>query len=344
MKRYAAVFVISMVFLAQMGARAEISVKIKDISHIDGLKKNQVYGYGLVVGLQGTGDSKTTLTEASLKNLLNNLGVQVELLKPRNCAAVMITADLPVKAHLGDRVDVTVSSIGDAKSVAGGILVQSALKGADDVIYAVAQGTLAMPERQPGGQRPVKTVAFITGGAIIEREIIPEIIRMKTPAAAGGQTEQMLSLVMKEWNYGLANNIIKAVENKYPDSKPALGDDGKIQITLVKDVPLAEFIAEIENLEVEPVQPAVVVINEKDGTLVTGGAVTVSEAMVSKSGLVIEIEKSAKKGSSFVMNDITSVADLVEALNAAGASTSDIIAIFKALKESGALHAELIVR
>lgn len=333
MKRFTAAVTAALLFMTAVGAMAEISVKIKDISHIDGLKKNQVYGYGLVVGLQGTGDSKTNLTEASLKNVLNNLGVQVELLKPRNCAAVMLTADLPSKAHVGDRVDVTVSSIGDAKSISGGILIQSPLRGADDAIYAVAQGTLAMPERQPGGQRPVKTVAFITNGAIVEREIIPEIVK-----------DNGLALVMKEWNYGLANNIIKAVENKYPEAKPALGNDGKIRITLVQGIPLAEFIAEIQNLEVEPEQQAVVVINEKDGTLVTGGTVTVSESMVSKSGLVIEIEKSAKKGSSFVMNDSTTVADLVDTLNAAGATTADIIAIFKALKESGSLHAELIVR
>ena len=331
MKKTLAAFVLCMFGFAAYGV--EMSVKIRNITTIDGMKKNQVLGYGLVVGLQGTGDSKTSLAESSLKNLLSNLGIQTDTLKPRNCAAVMLTAEVPEKAHLGDRIDIAVSSIGDAKSLAGGVLVQSALKGADDAVYVVAQGGLALPEKQPGGQRPVKTVAYISGGGVVEREIIPDIIK-----------DNAFSLVMKEWNYGLAGSILKSVENKYPDSKPVLADDGKIRITLIKDIALAEFIGEIQNLEVPYDPVAVVVINEKDGTIVAGGSVSISESMISKAGLVIEIENSAKKGSAFVLNNTTSVADLVEALNTTGASTADIIAIFKALKAAGSLHADLIVR
>jgi flagellar P-ring protein precursor FlgI len=326
--------IILLLFLALGGvpSQAEVSVRIGDVSVVDGMRPNQVLGYGLVVGLQGTGDSKTVLAETALKNLLGNLGIRTDMIRARNCAAVMITAELPARAHNGDRVDVFVSSIGDAKSLTGGMLVQSPLRGADDAIYVVAQGSLSQPEGQ-GTRRPVKTVARITGGGLVERDVIPEVVR-----------DNAVTLVIKQWNYGLAGAIIKAIESRYPEAKPALTEEGKVRFALVSAVSQAEMIGEIEKLEVPYDPAAVVVISEKDGTIVAGGSVTIAESMISRAGLVIEIENSAKKGSAFVMANTSSVADLVEALNATGASTADIIAIFKALKEAGSLQAELIVR
>ncbi len=312
---------------------SEVSVKVKDISFIDGLKENQVYGYGLVVGLQGTGDTKKTpITRSSLKNFLKNLGMEGEDATFPNTAAVLITAKLPAFVRVGDRVDVTVSSIGDAKSLEGGILIQSPLRGADNAIYAVAQGSLS-PARPAGNRRPVRTVAHISGGALVERQIDNEIV-----------FDNNIFVVLKKWDYSLANSIIKAVAGKFPDSKPEMTKGGKIRISLVSGTSLPEFISGIENIEVSPKYRAKVVVNERDGTIVTGGEVKVSEAMVSKEGLMVEIKETGNKASASFIKDSATVKDLVDSLNAIGATTSDIISILKALEASGALHAEFIVR
>jgi len=152
MKRMARTLsVFAAIALAASVARAEITVKVKDIAFIDGLKENQVFGFGLVMGLQGTGDSQSVLTQSALKNLLKNIGLQEdETIKSKNTAAVLVTGKLPPFVRVGDKITVTVSSIGDAKSLEGGVLVQSPLRGADNAIYAVAQGTRSFDEPARG--------------------------------------------------------------------------------------------------------------------------------------------------------------------------------------------------
>lgn len=319
---------------------AEVSVKIKDISFIDGLKENQVYGYGLVVGLPGTGDTRRTpLTKASLKNLLKKLGMEGDDVTSANTAAVLVTAKLPPIVRVGDRIDVTVSSIGDATSIEGGILVQSPLRGADNIIYAVAQGTLSVP-RIRNERRAIRTMAHVPGGAVVEREIRPEIVfRDKND-----ENKFYIFIVLEKWDYTVANSIIKAVAGIYPESKPVMVNSGKIQLTLLKDVSLPEFISSIENIEISPAYRAKVVVNERDGTIVTGGEVKISAAMVSREGLTVEIRETGKKMSASELPESATVKDLVDSLNATGATTVDIISILKALDASGALHAELIVR
>jgi flagellar P-ring protein FlgI len=334
---------------------ASVSVKVKDLSFIDGLKENQVYGYGLVVGLQGSGDTKKSpLTKSSLKNLLKNLGMEGDDVTSANTAAVLVTGKLPAFVRVGDRIDVTVSSIGDAKSLEGGILVQTPLRGADNAIYAVAQGTLSVPKTAGAGgyggnRRTVRTVAQMPGGAVVEKELDPDIIfemkRGDRPAGdAAAETIKMIFIVLKDWDYSVADAIIKAVAAKYPDSKPWMTTSGKIGINLVESVSLPEFISSIENIEVTPVYRARVVVNERDGTIVTGGEVKISSSMVSREGLTVEIKETGKKSSAAELKDAASVKDLVDSMNAIGATTADIIAILKALEASGALHAELIVR
>ena len=335
------IFTSAVVFLAAVPGRAEVSVKVKDISYIDGLKENQVYGYGLVVGLPGTGDTrKSPLTKSSLKNLLKNLGMEGDDITSANTAAVLVTGRLPAFVRVGDRIDVTVSSIGDAKSLEGGILVRSPLRGNDGAVYAVAQGTLLVP-RIKNERRTVRTVAQIDGGAVVEREIYPEIVfRDKDDR----EDENKIFIVLREWDYTVGNSIIKAVANKYPESKPALAPGGRIQVTLVKNISIPEFISTIENIEVAPAYRAKVVVNERDGTIVTGGEVKISAALVSREGLTVEIKETGKKVSASEMKDSATVKELVDSLNATGATTVDIISILKALEASGALHAELIVR
>jgi flagellar P-ring protein precursor FlgI len=312
---------------------AAVTVKVKDISFIDGLKENQIFGYGLVVGLQGTGDTRRSpLARASLKNLLKNLGMEGEEMTTANTAAVLLTARLPAFVRIGDRIDVTVSSIGDAKSLEGGILVQSPLRGADNVIYAAAQGPLSVP-RIAGNRRQVLTVARISGGALVERDIGADIV-----------TDNNINIVLKEWDYSLANSIIKAVAGKYPDAKPEMTNTGKIRIHIPQGISLPEFVSSIENIEVTPAYKARVVINERDGTIVTGGDVKISEAMVSREGLTVVIKDTGGKASASYLKDTATVKELVDSLNVIGASTSDIISILKALEASGALHSELDVR
>jgi len=191
---------------------AEVPVKIKNLCFIDGYKINQVYGYGLVVGLQGTGDSKSSLTKNSLKNVLNSIGLQDENPSTKNTAAVIISAIVPPNLRIGEKVDVYVSSIGDAKSLAGGVLIQSPLRGADGNIYIVAQGKVAFPageDRRSG----VKTSGIITGGGIAEREIKPDFL-VRT-----ADNKDAIQLVLKSWDYSTADKILKALKKKIKEKR-----------------------------------------------------------------------------------------------------------------------------
>ncbi len=330
-----AAMILAAILLLSGAAWAEVTVKVRDISYIDGLKENQLFGYGLVVGLQGTGDTKKSpLALSSLKNVLRGLGMESDELLSQNSAAVLVTAQLPPFARVGDRIDVTVSSIGDAKSLEGGMLIQSPLRGADGAIYVAAQGPLSFGRQKGGTDRKfVRTSAVMPGGGIVEKEVIPEIV-----------SEGAIYLVLKNWDYTMATEIMKSLAQKYPDSRPESSKGGKIRITIPKDAPLSEFIAGIESIEITPVFGARVVVSERDGTIVSGGEVKISECMVSREGLTVEVKEKSRKASAMHLADTGTVKELVDAMNAIGATTADIIAILKALKAAGALHAELIVR
>ncbi len=328
----------AIVFVPIRNAESEISVKIRDLVSIDGIRENQILGYGLVVGLAGTGDTKSELTASSLSNLLKNLGLDAEeTYRTKNVAAVLITATLPPFARPGDRIDVTVSSINNAKSLEGGVLVQSPLKGADNQIYAVAQGPLSLSKIEKGGGA-VKTVARVIGGALIERSVESEFI-----------DKGNIQLVLKDWDFSVANNILTSIKELYPASDPVIVKEGKIRLKVPENVPVSEFISKIFEIEVTPSYSAKIVINERDATIVMGGEIKISEAFVSREGISVKIEgKTAsmtqKSGSSARIPETASVKDLVDTLNHIGASTKDTIAIIKALKDAGAIHAELIIK
>ena len=334
--------IIALCFIAgfvwfQERAYSAVNVKIKEITFIDGLKENQVFGFGVVVGLAGSGDSKTSLAESSLKSVLKSIGIgEDENYKSKNIAAVMLTAKLPSFARVGDKVDVTVSSIGDAKSLEGGVLVQSPLMGADSRIYVVAQGTLAFA--MPKSGKKIRTAANVINGGIVERALEPEIIE-----------NNAIMLVLRDWDFTVANNIIKAVSGQFPDAKPEIANNGKIKLLVTNNTNLTEFISSIENIEVAAGTDARVVINEKDGTVVMGGDVKISDVVVSKDGMTIKVKSgegnagSGEKASAAMVNG-SSVKDIVDSLNYIGASTQDIISILKAIKDAGALHAQLIIK
>lgn len=319
----------------QGNLHSTITVKIKEIAYIDGLKENQVFGFGLVVGLQGTGDVKSVLVESSLKSLLKSIGIsEEEKYKSKNIAAVLLTANLPAYVRVGDRVDVVVSSIGDAKSLEGGTLIQSPLVGGDGRIYVAAQGALSFAS--PKGGRKIRTSASVVNGGIVERALEPNIV-----------ANNAFVLVLKDWDYTVANNILKAISGKYQESKPEIINNGRIRILLPQNINIAEFISSIENIEIAPSSGARVVVNEKDGTIVMGGDVKISEVVVSKDGLTVKVE--SKKGksdnaNSALLKEASTVKDVVDSLNYIGASTQDIISILKAIKEAGALHANLIIK
>jgi flagellar P-ring protein FlgI len=333
MQRLTAIMFGIVLFSVGSHLTAEITVKVRDLTYIDGYKSNQVMGYGLVVGLQGSGDtSKTPVAGNSLGNMLKNMGMEAGKMRSKNSAAVIVTAKLPPAVRIGDRVDVTIASIGDAKSIEGGILLQSPLKGADGTTYVVAQGPITV-SKQSGGGKSIKTVATMKGGGIVEKAITPDVINNNS-----------ITLVMKEPDFTVASAIIKSVEKKYPQAKPVLVDNSKIRFVLVKDKPFAEFISDILNIEVPPATYPRVVVRERDGAIVAGGEVKITEAMVSKEGVTVEIQGSSQKVSTSYLKESASVKDLVDALNAVGASTKDIIIILKSLHDAGALHAELIIK
>jgi len=325
-------YTILFVLLCTYPLNPEIPVRIKDLAAFDGLKSNHIFGYGLVIGLQGTGDMRSSVTETTLRNLMKNLGVDSQKLSVRNTAAVLVTAELPPFVRVGDKINVSASSVGDAKSLAGGTLVQTLLKGADGITYAVAQGQIEIPSNRA---RPmtIRTNSIIMGGAIVERAIVPDLV-----------TDNSISLVLYNWDFSVANQIAKEVEKKYPNTNPTVTTEGKIKVNLVNDIPLVEMLSVIENIEVIPDYRGRIVINEKDGTIVAGGSIRVTQAMVSREGLMVEIAGTDRKTTASLIEDSATIGELVEALNEIGATTADIIAILKGLKSCGALHAELIIR
>lgn len=316
-------------------AHAAVKVKVRDIADIDGFKENQLFGYGLIVGLPATGDSRSPLAESTLKNLLMNLNLDgSDKINTKNVAAVLVTAKLPPYAKIGDRVDVVVSSIGDAKSLEGGMLVQSPLRGGDDRIYLVAQGPLSF-DKGEGKNRQVKTVARVINGGLVERELEGVIL-----------PEKNVVLILREFDFTTAENLIKTLTENYPAINAKITNGGKIDVAIPDGMRQSEFISKLLEMEVEPASMARVVINEKDGTIVLGGDVRISQVMVSRSGITVKIEgkDESKIGNALLIKDTATVKDLVETLNKAGISTSDTISILKSMKDAGALHAELIVR
>ncbi|TGL75352.1 flagellar basal body P-ring protein FlgI [Leptospira yasudae] len=337
-------------------------LRLKDIARIEGIRENQITGYGIVVGLPGTGDSKTPFTSESMKNYLKNLGVEANL-KPdqtRNIASVLITATIPTYARKGDKLNVVVSSIGDAKSLEGGVLLQSPLKTAGDKTFAVASGVISFggrqeQERGSSARGNKKTVGLVHGGAIVEQELDQNFY-----------ASERVQIQLDNQDFTTLNAVISQIRSILP-GKHGIGPESVVpvspsEINIVlgktfenKSDAFLTLLSDIENLTVETQVKPKVVINERTGVIVMGGNITIEEVAVSRSGLNLSVtDKNRRRNwlgkeqepvkSSFVIEESTSVGDVVEALNKVGASTRDIIAILEALKKSGALHAELEIQ
>ena len=343
--------------------------RIKDICRIGGAESTQLVGYGLVVGLDGSGDSKgTQFTVQSVVNMLTRMGITVPQNKVRtkNVAAVMISATLPSTARKGMKVDVTVSSLGDAKSLQGGTLFLSPLSDPDGNIRALAQGPVSVGGFKIGGAggdavgQNFTLVGRVPDGATVENED-------NAPAAA----MDFVDLALYTPDYTTASRVCEAIRGRYAEAEIECVDAGLVRVAVPADVQEAgdvvTFIASIENATVQPDVPAIVVINERTGTIVAGESVTLGAVAIAHGNLSIEISSRplisqpapfSRRGDTVVvpdtdisvdvdydqlyaMEEAASVADVARGLNALGVSPRDTIAIFQALKEAGALRATI---
>ena len=343
------------IFLLAFIIAAAYSAKVKDLASVIGVRENQVIGYGLVVGLSGTGDgSSSKFTIQSIANMLQSVNVKLSPndIKSKNVAAVMVTGRLPAFARQGDTIDISVSSIGDAKSLMGGTLLLTALKGVDGEIYALGQGALALGGSVGrGGNHP--TAATIPSGGIIEREVAYDIA-----------TATNASLSLKNSSFDTAKKLQDAINARFRNSALAI-DPRTLQVQKPENMSMVEFMAAVLELDVDYSAEQKVVIDERTGTVVSGVGVKVEPTIISHGGITLKIEPNtyAPAGDAPAPNvlDIgdntsinagnntlnvgtdTTVANVARALNKLGASPKDIIAILENLKRAGAIHANLEV-
>ena len=356
-----------------------VEVKLKDISRIQGLRDNQITGYGIVTGLSGTGDTKSAVTNEAMKNYLKNqgLGNAKGANITRNIASVLITATIPSHARVGDKIDVTIASIGDARSLEGGVLIQSPLKGANNEVVAVASGVLSFGGKdnnrssQPynatsylyGNTANVftgsshtknspKTVGTIVAGAIVEKEMKSDFFQngIKDNKEDSNEIKDLkYRIILENQDFATLDAVRKQIKEKLKIDAIAVSPT-EIEVSFPKSDETLTVLASIENLQVTPDGKAKVVINERTGTIVMGANVTVDEVAISKQGINVIISNKKKDSDDTkvelisVIQEGTKVSDIVDALNKIGASTKDIIAILEGMKKAGALHAEVIVQ
>ena len=344
-------------------------IRIKDLVQFDGVRGNDLVGYGLVVGLNGTGDGlrNAPFTEEIMSNILERLGVNVtgEQFRPKNVAAVMVTATLPAFARAGGQIDVTVSAIGDAKSLLGGTLVMTPLNAADGEIYAVAQGSIIAGGVAAQGDaanvtQGVPTAGTIPSGARVEREISFDFKSLGS-----------IRLALKNPDFTTAGRIESAINSEFGARIAAMQDAGTVTVSIsaANMRSPAHVLGRLENLSVEPELRARVVVDQRSGTIVMGEEVRISRVAVSQGNLTLRIQEAPlvsqpnpfAEGETVVLpqTDVAveeelgrqmrivgggaSLSTLVNGLNALGVSPRDMIDILKSINSAGALHAEFVV-
>ncbi len=362
------ILLLSMLLCVQLQLPAsEIhAARIKDIASFMGDRPNQLIGYGLIVGLNGTGDNnKTQFTVNTLANLLDNMGIHVnpEQVKVKNVAAVMATAKLPSFVRKGSRVDVQVSSIGDAKSLEGGTLLLTPLAGPDGRTYAVAQGPISVGGFSVSGgsgssvQKNHPTVGLVSGGALVEQEV----------SVAYDHLEQ-LDLVLSNPDFSTAQKVAHRVNESLGGTAAQAVDAGtvRIQIPDAYQQNMVGLISKVESLEVQPDTPAKIVVNERTGTIVMGENVRISPVAVAHGNLTVQItetptvsqplpfsngetvvtpqsdiEVQEQKGHLSLVGGGVTLGQVVKGLNSIGATPRDLINILQAIRAAGALQAKL---
>jgi flagellar P-ring protein precursor FlgI len=356
-------------FLLILMAETAQAARVKDLVNIRGVRNNQLIGFGLVIGLAGTGDSATNVffSIQTVVNMLKAMGItvpagQVNQLQFKNVATVMVTADLPAFARQGDRLDVLVSSVGDAKSLQGGTLLMTPLKGADGSTYVVSQGPLSIggfsvQGQNRGVQKNHLQVGRISNGGLIEKELFSDFNK-----------KSMIELSTKATDFTTAARIAKAINRAMKDDLASAMDGRTIRIRVPKFYKnnATGFVTKIEGLQVDPDTAARVIIDERTGTIVMGENVLISTVAVAHGGLFVQIREdpiaiqpeplsegetailprtrvAIEEGQDrlLVVPKGIGIGDVVNALNSIGVTPRDLISILQAIKASGALHAEL---
>jgi flagellar P-ring protein precursor FlgI len=345
-------------------------VKLRDLVMISGARDNQLVGYGLVAGLAGDGDKDQMYTKQTVANMLLRYGINIpaNTFSEKNVAVVMVTADIPPFIKNGARIDVTVASMGDAKSLTGGVLLQTPLLGADGKVYAVAQGPLALGvfaagEGGAGGATVTKnhpTTAQIINGALVEREIPTQFVR-----------DRSVELLLRDPSFNSAAAMALAINEVFTNSAHALDSSTvKVQMPDGAEASPVEFVARLSLIEVTPDTPARVIMNERTGTIVATAAIHISSCAVASGNITINVSQSLdvsqpspfsntgtttvtprtttsvteNKSSMVTLQELPTVERVAAALNALGATPRDMMSIFEAMKQAGALQAELITR
>jgi flagellar P-ring protein FlgI len=345
------------------------AARIKDIADVEGVRSNQLSGYGIVVGLDGTGDGQQSLfTVQSILSMLRRRGVTISVdprqIRVKNAAAVVVTAALPPFAHSGNRIDIELSSIGDAKSLRGGTLIMTPLQGADQQIYAVAQGPVSLgggfSAQAAGASTTVghPTAGTIPGGALVEREV---------PVTLGA--DGIVRLSLHDADVTTATRVANVVNASIGDGSAAAVDPATVEIHLLEHERVMALLPEIENLEVSPDRRARVIVNERTGTVVMGNDVRIAPVAIAHGSLEIQVKTDFgvsqpapfSEGKTVVVPDSTinveegkahhlavlrggvNLGQLVGGLNALGVTPQDLVAVLQAIKAAGALDAELEV-
>jgi flagellar P-ring protein precursor FlgI len=344
-------------------------VRVRDLVMISGARDNRLVGYGLVAGLAGDGDKDQVYTKQTVANLLMRYGINIpaSTLSAKNVAVVMVTADIPPFLKNGARIDVTVASMGDAKSLSGGVLLQTPLLGADGKVYAVAQGPLvlggfAAGEGGAGGATVTKnhpTTAQIINGALVEKEIPTQFVR-----------DNSIELLLRDPSFNSASAMAAAINEVFTNSAHAV-DSSTVQVRMPEGTEASpvDFISRLNTIEVTPDTPARIIINERTGTIVATAAIHISSCAVACGNITINVASSqdvsqpnplgggstqvTKRTSTSVtesksglipLQELPTVEKVASALNALGATPRDMMSIFQAMKQAGALQAELITR
>jgi flagellar P-ring protein precursor FlgI len=329
--------------------------RLKDIASVRGVRENQLIGYGLVVGLNGTGDGKAEFTSKSFVRMLDTIGLKLtnQEVESKNVAAVIVTATLPPFARSGNKIDVTINSIGSASNLQGGTLLQTPLRAADQQVYAVAQGPvlIGLSGASGGGgggtEKGNPTVARLPNGAIIE-----------TDSAVDFSNRKMFRLTLFEADFTTAARTVKTINEDLAGKYATAKDSATIDIVVPFNYEgnLVELIASIENLEINTDTKARVVVNEKTGTVVIGDHVQISTVAISHGNLSLQVKGPDSNSNSggpnsnkssgdrvALLKKSANVGDLVRALNALGVTPKDLITILQTIKAAGALQGELEV-
>jgi flagellar P-ring protein precursor FlgI len=357
-----------MILLLLIGlAGSAEAARLKDIADVEGVRGNQLLGYGLVVGLNGTGDGRMTdFTPKSISNMLEKMGIRVDpiAVRVKNVAAVMVTAELPPFARPGSKIDITLSSLGDAKSLQGGMLLFTPLKGADGNTYAVAQGPVdlggfSVSQGGDSAQKNHPTVGTLPQGALVERSIPFDLFQSKK-----------VRIVLRKPDFTTMTRVVTALNNRMGKPAAVAIDSAAVEVPLDargQFDPVA-LVASLEQVEVEQDVGARVVVNERTGTIIMGEKVTISRVALAHGNLNITIRQendvsqpnalAAGQTAAVTNTDVSvgedikalqmvggevTLGDVVQALNSLGATPRDLIAIFTAMKAAGALNAELVV-